>query len=113
MEVNGAAKRRPLMDVRDFEASSSDLDANGDEPIFVTRRSTGADAIEGSLRLEHRELRVSIHVLDPSLSQDDVVALFVLTYLRTLTADHYRDLADRVAIIWADGSRTVSFNYPN
>jgi len=102
-----------MVNPREFEAASGDLDAEDREPIFIERRSTRKDVVRGLLRLEGRSLEVrNVEVFDPSLSKEDVVALFVGAYLFTLTDDSYRGKADDVTLAWADGAPSVTFPYP-
>lgn len=100
-------------DIQDYEGAAGDVDDDDRGPIFISRRSTGADVIRAVAGVRARVLEVTaLEVLDPSLDQDDVVALFTLVYLFHFTDDYYREEADRITLAWADGSRTLTFNYP-
>ncbi len=99
--------------IQDYEGAAGDVDDDDRGPIFIERRSTGKTVIRGIMGERDRVLEVTaLEVLDPSLDQDDVVALFTLVYLFDFVDDYYRDSVDRVSLAWADRSLTVTFNYP-
>ena len=102
-----------MIDVNDYEGAAGDVDKEGFGPIFIMRRKSGDDVVKARAGLRERTFEITdVDVLDSKLTQDDVVALIVLVFLFHFTDDYYRDKADRVSIAWADGSKTVTFNYP-
>ena len=102
-----------IENIQDYEGAAGDVDEHDRGPIFIERRSTGQTVIRGIMGERDDVLEVTdLEVLDPSLEQDDVVALLTLVYLFDFVDDYYRDRVDRVSLAWADGSRTVTFNYP-
>jgi hypothetical protein len=102
-----------MIDVNDYEGACGDVDENQFGPIFIMRRKSGDDVVKARAGLRDRTYEISdVEVLDPRLTQDDVVALVVLVYLLHFTDDYYREKADRVSLAWKDGSKTVTFNYP-
>ena len=102
-----------MIDIQDYEGAAGDVDKEGFGPIFVMKRRSDIDVIRATAGLRDRVFEITkLEVLDESLTQDDVVALIVLVFLLHYTDDYYRGKADRVSIAWADGSRTVTFNYP-
>ena len=101
-----------MIDIHEYEAEAGDVDEEGFGPIVIAHRASGKAVVVGYAGVRDRVLEVTELAADASLSQQDVIALFVLVYLFQLTNDAYRALADRVSLSWADGSKTVTFNYP-
>lgn len=101
-----------MIDVSEYEGAAGDVDDDGAGPIFVTHRTTGEEVIAGTMVLRDRVLEFSDLVVDETLSREDVIALIVIVYLFDFTVDYYRTRADRISLAWADGSKTVTFNYP-
>jgi hypothetical protein len=92
---------------RDYEAASGDVLDDGSEPVFISQRATGQDVLMIRLRIEERVMTGSITEAAEGLELDDMVALFVRTYLGTLTGDLYRGRIDEVAL-QASEPRTLS-----
>jgi hypothetical protein len=98
---------------RDYEAASGDVLDGDIEPVFVMRRATGSDVLK--LHLVQRDRLLSCELLEAEhgFGLDDVVALFVRTYLGTLTDDYYRGRVDEVEIVPAAGGPSARFPYPS
>lgn len=103
---------RRCMD-RDYEAASGDLLDDGAEPIFITRRSAGEDVVVLHARLESRVLFCDIVAFEAGLSFDDIVAMFVRTYLGTLTCGSLRADVERVEIRGGPQGSTAMFSFPS
>jgi len=101
-----------MIDIHQYEGAAGDVDNQGFGPIFVQHRVTGKDVITGIAGLRDRVFEVTQLEVDAELTQEDVIALIVLEFLFHFTDDYYRGKADRVSLSWADGSKTVTFNYP-
>ena len=101
-----------MINIRDYEGAAGDVDDDKFGPIFIMHRGTSKDVITARAGVRDRVVEVSDLVVSEDLSQDDVVALIVLVYLFHFTDDYFREHADRVSLAWADGSKTVTFNYP-
>ena len=101
-----------MIDIREYEGAAGDVDEHGFGPIFVQHRETGEHALRGIGGVRDRVFEVTQLEVAGELTQNDVIALVVLVFLFQFADDHYRDKADRVSLAWADGSKTVTFNYP-
>ena len=101
-----------MIDIQDYEGAAGDVDDDDFGPIFIMHRGTSKDVVTARAGVRDRVLEVTDLVADESLTQDDVVAMIVLVYLFHFTDDYYRGDVDRVSLVWADGSKTVTFNYP-
>ncbi len=101
-----------MIDITEYEGAAGDVDKDGFGPIIVQHRETAREALRGIGGVRDRQFQVTELVVADGLSQEDVIALFVLVYLYEFCDDYYRAHADRVSLVYADGSKTVVFNYP-
>lgn len=102
-----------IADIEDYEGAAGDVDAEERGPIFIMRRSTGADAVRATLVIRNRVLEfTAVEVLEHSLDHNDVVTLLAQVYLFDFVDDYYRGEADRMTLSWADGSRQLDLPYP-
>jgi hypothetical protein len=99
-----------VIDISEYEGASGDVDSDGFGPIIVQHRDTAREALRGIGGVRDRVFEVRDLVVADGLSQEDVVALFVLVYLHELCDDYYRAHVDRVSLVW--GTKTITFNYP-
>jgi hypothetical protein len=99
-----------VIDISEYEGAAGDVDKDGFGPIIVQHRDTAREALRGIGGVRDRVFQVRDLVVDDGLSQEDVVALFVLVYLHEFCDDYYAALADRVSLLW--GTKTITFNYP-
>jgi hypothetical protein len=111
LEASPPPPRRWLF-ADDFEAASGDM--RGDvEPVFISRRATGGDVVRFAVVKDGRTLRCGYDVLDEMLSEHDARWLFIASYLKTLTGDHYADQVDIVSFHpLARPSDRVEIPYP-
>lgn len=98
---------------RDHEAASGDLLDDGAEPVFVSQRATGEDVLVLHARMEGRRLVCDVRHVAEGLELDDVVALFVRTYLGTLTGGSLRKDVDEVVLRGGPGGRDAVFPFPS
>jgi hypothetical protein len=101
-----------VIDITEYEGAAGDVDKDGFGPIIVQHRETAREALRGIGGVRDRVFSVTGLVVADGLSQEDTIALFVLVYLFEFSDDYYRAHADRVSLAYADGSKTVAFNYP-
>ncbi|MBA3502132.1 MAG: hypothetical protein M4D80_30100 [Myxococcota bacterium] len=101
-----------MIDITEYEGAAGDVDKDGFGPIIVQHRETAREAVHGIGGVRDRQFQVTELVVADGLSQEDVIALFVLVYLYEFCDDYYRAHADRVSLAYADGTKTVVFNYP-
>lgn len=101
-----------VIDVLDYEGASGDVDEHDFGPIYVQHRVTGVEVLRGIGGVRDGVFEVTELEVADGLTQDDVVALFVLVYLFDFADDYWRGKVERVSLVWADGSKTVTFNYP-
>lgn len=98
---------------RDYEAASGDLLPGDVEPIYISRRATGEDVIVLHGHVEARVLVCRVHQSAPEFTLDDIVGLFVRTYLGTLTGGSLRGDFDRVEVRGGPLGATAVFEFPS
>ena len=101
-----------MIDISEYEGAAGDVGDDKFGPVIVQHRETAREALRGIGGVRDRVFEVRELVVAEDLSQDDVIALFVLVYLHEFCDDYYRAHADRVSLAWADGSKSLTFNYP-
>ena len=101
-----------MIDISEYEGAAGDVDSDNFGPVIVQHRETAREALRGIGGVRDRVFEVTGLVVADGLSQEDVIALFVLVYLQQFCDDYYRAHADRVSLAWADRSKIVAFNYP-
>jgi hypothetical protein len=101
-----------VIDISEYEGAAGDVDAENFGPVIVQHRETAREALRGIGGVRDRVFQVRELVVADGLSQEDVIALFVLVYLHEFCDDYYSARAERVSLEYADGSKTVTFNYP-
>ena len=99
-----------MIDISEYEGAAGDVDKDGFGPIIVQHRDTAREALRGIGGVRERVFEVRDLVVADGLSQEDVIALFVLVYLHEFCDDYYRAHVDRVSLAW--GAKAITFNYP-
>lgn len=98
-----------------FEGQAGSVDGDGFGGVFITRRDTGEDVVRAWGGQRGRVFEISkIEVLDKELLPlpDDVIGVFLETFLLEHARDYYRGRVDHVAFIWATGEPTI-VDYPS